>query len=190
MQAGRPHHNNSNGPAANDGSGRAVGENRKCGNRVTVVINISDAKTSADPQAVLATYSLGSCIAVSVYDPVRRVGGMLHYQLPTSTLDPEKARQRPAMFADSGMELLLQELNALGADKRRLKVTVAGAAQMLNDAGLFNIGKRNHAAIRKILWQHGLFIEAEDVGGTAPRNLYLNIADGAATIKVSGKAAA
>jgi chemotaxis protein CheD len=112
---------------------------------------------------------------------------MLHYQLPTSTADVERAKRSPLMFADTGMEVLLAELASAGASPKRLRVTVAGAAQMLNDAGLFNIGKRNHAAIRKILWQKGMFIESEEVGGTSPRNLYLPIADGNAQIKISGR---
>ncbi len=139
---------------------------------------MADAKVERDPSAVVATYSLGSCIAVAVYDPVAHVGGMLHYQLPTSTLDPDRAKQNPMMFADTGIELLLKSIFELGAQPKRLKVKLAGAAQILDDKGTFNIGRRNHAAIRKVLWQHGLLIDGEDIGGTVPRNLYLHIADG------------
>ena len=106
---------------------------------------------------------------------------------------PAKAKALPAtprafdwMFADSGMNALLPMMEALGAQKRRLKVKLAGGAAMLNDASSFNIGKRNHAAIRKILWQHGMFIEAEEVGGSAPRTVYLRVADGSLTIKSGG----
>ena len=150
---------------------------------MTTIVHVSDARVSRDPRDVLATYSLGSCIAVVLYDPAAGVGGMLHYQLPTSSLDLGRASANPAMFADTGMELLLKGMAALGAGKSRLKVQMAGGAQMLNDAGLFNIGKRNHTAIRKILWQAGMFIDREEVGGTAPRNVYLNLADGTVTIK-------
>ena len=150
---------------------------------MTTIVNISDARVSRDPREVLATYSLGSCIAVALYDPVAAVGGILHYPLPTSSLDAERAKANPAMFADSGMQLLLREMTALGAVQRRLKVHVAGGAHMLNDAGYFNIGKRNHTAIRKLLWQAGMFVEHEDVGGTSPRNVYLNITDGTVVIK-------
>lgn len=156
---------------------------------MTIVVNVSDAKTSNDAGAVLATYSLGSCIGVSLWDPVAKVGGMLHYQLPTSTLDPERARQNPMMFADTGMSCLLKQMESLGAQKKRMKVKLAGAAQILNDNNLFNIGRRNHAAIRKILWQYGMFIDGEDVGGSVPRSIYLSVADGAVTIKSQGNTA-
>jgi chemotaxis protein CheD len=152
----------------------------------TVIVHVSDAKVSNDPMDVLATYSLGSCIGVSLYDPVMHIGGMLHYQLPASSLDPERAREIPFMFADTGMQLLLDKLAAMGTDRKRIHVKIAGGACM--DAGPkgFEIGKRNHLAIRKILWKFGMFINAEDVGGASPRNMYLDIADGSVTIKSNG----
>ncbi|MGA2500040.1 MAG: chemotaxis protein CheD [Tepidisphaeraceae bacterium] len=153
---------------------------------MNVIVSVSDAKVSVDPGDVIATYSLRSCIGVSLYDPVSNVGGMLHFQLPTSTLDPVRAKQRPLMFADTGMECLIRELEARGAQKRRLKVKLAGAAQILDDHNLFNIGRRNHASIRKILWQHGMFVDGEDIGGSTPRNMYLSIADGMVTVKAQG----
>ena len=153
---------------------------------MNVIVSVSDAKISSDPGDVIVTYSLGSCIGVSLHDPVSNIGGMLHFQLPTSTLDPARAKQRPLMFADTGMECLIREMESKGAQKRRLKVKLAGAAQILDDHNLFNIGRRNHAAIRKILWQYGMFVDAEDVGGSCPRTLYLNIADGTVTVKTQG----
>ena len=154
---------------------------------MNIVVSVADARASNDAADVLATYALGSCIGVALYDPLAKIGGMLHYQLPTSTIDPARARQNPLMFADTGMTWLLDEMQKLGARKRCLKVRLAGAAQILNDNNVFNIGRRNHAAIRKILWQEGLFIDGEEVGGTAPRNLYLQVADGAVSVKTQGK---
>lgn len=150
---------------------------------MNVIVGISDAKVSRDPQKTLVTYSLGSCIGMTLYDPMLKVGGMLHYQLPTSTLDASKAQANPMMFADTGFQYLLQKMLAMGAEKKRLKVHLAGAAQILNDSGIFDIGRRNYAAARKLLWQQGMFIDAEDVGGNAPRNLNLSIADGSVVIK-------
>lgn len=154
---------------------------------MNVVVNVSDARSSADSQVVLTTYSLGSCIGVALYDPVAHVGGMLHFQLPSSSIDPQRAAQNPLMFADTGMERLLAQMAALGGQKRRMRVKLAGGAQMLNDGELFNIGRRNHAAIRKVLWQHGLFIDGENVGGSSPRNMYLAVADGAVSLRLDGQ---
>jgi chemotaxis protein CheD len=154
---------------------------------VTIVVSISEARVSKDPADQIVTYSLGSCIGVALYDPVNKCGGMLHYQLPTSTLDAARAQANPCMFADTGMKHLLGELEAMGVQKRRLKVKLAGGAEILNDNGMFSIGRRNHAAIRKILWQHGMLLDGEDVGGSSARTIYLDIADGGLTIKTNGK---
>jgi chemotaxis protein CheD len=153
---------------------------------VQLIVGVSDAKFSQQPSEQIVTYSLGSCIGVTAYDPVAKCGGMLHYQLPTSTMDADRARQNPCMFADTGMTHLLNELASRGAMKKRLKITLAGGAQILDDAGVFSIGRRNHTAIRKILWQHGIMAAAEDVGGTSPRTMYLNMSDGQASIKTNG----
>ena len=61
-----------------------------------------------------------------------------------------------------------------------------GDAYVLNDSKMFSIGRRNYTAIRKVLWQHGLLIEKEDIGGTAPRTVYVRVADGSVTIKSNG----
>jgi chemotaxis protein CheD len=151
-----------------------------------ITVRISDVRVSNDPEVILATHSLGSCIGVTAYDPVMRIGGMLHYQLPSSEADTKRARQSPAMYADTGMALLLSEMAALGAEKRRLKIKLAGGARMLTGSDVFDIGRRNHTAVRKFLWQQGLLIEAEEIGGTAARNLYLRISDGAVQIKTCG----
>jgi chemotaxis protein CheD len=149
----------------------------------TIIVRVSDARVSNDPHVILATLSLGSCIGVSAYDPVRRIGGMLHYQLPGSQIDARRAGQVPTMYADTGMALLLDKLTALGADAHRLRIHLAGGARMLAGAEILDIGRRNHTAARKFLWQHGLLIEAEEVGGTAARHMYLRMADGAVQIK-------
>ncbi len=150
------------------------------------IIDISDAAVSRDSSEVLVTYSLGSCIGVALYDLVTNIGGMLHYQLPESKLDPEKAKKFPFMFADTGMKLLVSKLESMGAARNRMKVKIAGGAAMSTGPKGFDIGKRNYLAIRKILWKNGLMIDAEDIGGSSPRNMYLNIGDGSLTIRSIG----
>ena len=154
--------------------------------KTRVIVDISDAKVSRDPSDILVTYSLGSCIGVSLYDPVSHVGGLLHYQLPDSKLDKPKAEKFPFMFADTGMAILVKKLVALGAGKKRMKIKIAGGATMSTGPKGFDIGKRNYLSIRKLLWKNGLFIDAEDVGGSSPRNMYMNIGDGSVTIRSVG----
>ncbi|HUV64160.1 MAG TPA: chemotaxis protein CheD [Sedimentisphaerales bacterium] len=151
-----------------------------------VIINVAEGRVSNDPSDVLATYSLGSCIGVCLYDPVTHVGGLLHYQLPSSMMDAGRAEQSPMMFADTGMNILIRKMLTLGANKKRMQIRIAGGAAMDNGPKGFDIGKRNHLAIKKILWQNGMFLDAEDVGGSSPRNLYMNIANGAVTVRTNG----
>lgn len=151
-----------------------------------IIINVSDAKVSGDPSDVLVTYSLGSCIGVCLYDPATNVGGMLHYQLPDSKMDPDRARGKPFMFADTGMRVLIEKLVAMGAKKKRMQIRIAGGASMDTGPKGFDIGKRNHLAFRRIMWKNGMFVDAEDVGGFSPRNVYMDIADGTVTVKSNG----
>jgi chemotaxis protein CheD len=141
-------------------------------------VGISDCVVSSNLDATLTTHALGSCIAVVIYDPVARVGGLLHYMLPDSSMDPAKAQQRPFMFADTGIPLLFHAAYQAGAVKERIKVTALGGAQAIQTGDAFNIGKRNHMVMRKILWKAGVMVHHEDVGGTAPRTARLEIGTG------------
>lgn len=148
-----------------------------------ITVDISDCQTSDDSTASLITYSLGSCIGVAVWDPVVRVGGMLHYMMPDSTMSPDKARENPAMFGDTGIPLLFKSVYKLGATKQRLIVKVAGGSQLLDDKGTFNIGKRNYVMLRQIFWKNNVLIDAEDVGGSISRTVTLDIMTGKVTVK-------
>jgi chemotaxis protein CheD len=141
---------------------------------------------SNNADETLITYSLGSCIAVVLFDPSVRVGGMLHLMLPESAMDPEKAKKKPAMFADSGIPLLFKQSYQLGASKKNAVVKIAGGSQILDENGVFNIGKRNHLAVRKIFWKNNVIIAAEHIGGNVNRTVRLEIATGRVWLKVSG----
>jgi len=122
-----------------------------------------------------------------IWDRVAHVGGMLHFMLPESSLDPEKAQANPFMFADTGIPALFKAAYALGAKKQQMKVIVVGGAQVLDQQGFFNIGKRNHMAIRKIFWKNNVMVDYENVGGNTNRTLKLAVRDGKTWLKVSGQ---
>ncbi|MFZ0450492.1 MAG: chemotaxis protein CheD [Desulfatiglandaceae bacterium] len=154
---------------------------------MNIIVGVSDMKVSHDIDSVLITYSLGSCIGVSIYDPVAKVGGLLHYMLPDSNLDKGKAQKNPYMFADTGIPNLFKAAYKLGAVKQRMKVIVVGGAQVLDQKGFFNIGKRNHMALRKIFWKNKVMIDYEEVGGNVNRTIKLQVQDGVSWLKVSGQ---
>lgn len=151
-----------------------------------LVVGISDLKCSKQPNDVIITYALGSCIAVVIYDPMACVGGMLHFMLPDSTLDKTKAAAAPGMFADTGVPLLFKTCYQLGAEKRRLIVKIAGGASILNDADYFRIGQKNITAMRKLFWKNNVLIKAEDTGKNCNRTVKLQLADGKCFVRSSG----
>ena len=152
-----------------------------------IIVGVSDMKTSNDSATSLITYSLGSCIGVSIYDPVVKAGGILHYMLPESSLDENKAKKNPYMFADTGIPRLFKATYELGAKKQRMKIVIAGGAQVLDQKGFFNIGKRNHMALRKLFFKNNVIIHHEEVGGNCNRTVRLDIGTGETFIKISGK---
>ena len=151
-----------------------------------IIVGVSDMKVSNDPNSEIVTYSLGSCIGLVVFDPVVKVGGILHYMLPESSLDREKAERNPYMFADSGIPLLFKESYKYDAVKKRMKVYVFGGSQILDQKGFFNIGKRNYMALKKLLFKNNVLINYEDVGGNVNRTVRLEIKTGDIFVKTSG----
>ena len=135
---------------------------------------------------VFTTYSLGSCLGISIHDPVTRVGGLLHLMLPDSTIDPAKAVANPSMFVDTAVPALLRAAYQLKAEKSRLRVCVAGGAQILDDNNFFSIGRRNYDALLRVLERHGLSIHASAIGGQVNRTMMLRVSDGSVTLRISG----
>ncbi len=153
-----------------------------------VIVGIAEFAVSNNPNVILTTYSLGSCIGVGLYDPLVSVGGLVHIMLPDSTISPEKAATKPGMFVDSGMPAILRAISQMRADRNRLVVSVAGGSQIMDTSGYFNIGRRNCEALANYLRQLGMRVHAEDVGGTVNRTMYLHVASGEIWMKVSGQA--
>ncbi len=142
---------------------------------------------SNNPNLVLTTYALGSCLGIGIYDPVMHIAGLLHVMLPDSRIDAGRATARPCMFVDSGVPLLIRSAHELGAARQRMQITVAGGAQIMDHTGVFNIGKRNLQALSELLAQNSLQIVASQVGGLVNRTMSMKIATGSVTLKVSGQ---
>ena len=151
--------------------------------RNKVAVGISDMKISARPDELLITYSLGSCIGLTVWDGPNAVGGLIHCLLPTAKLDPAKAAANPYMFVDSGVSGFLQALFNRGAQRRSMIAKIAGGAKLFEDATLFNVGERNHTMLRKVLWKNNIMVAGEDVGGSIPRTMSLEMDSGVTHLK-------
>ena len=142
------------------------------------VVGISERSFSRTSGDLIVTHALGSCVGVAIHDPVAKVGGILHYMLPLSSLDLAKAAVNPFMFGDSGIPAFFQEAYAMGASKERLRVVIAGGARVIESVQTLDIGARNVVIARKLFWKNSILISAEDVEGNRPRTMFLEVGSG------------
>jgi chemotaxis protein CheD len=153
-----------------------------------VVLGIGGLHACRADHGILITHALGSCLGITAYDARAKVGAMLHAQLPLAQLNPDLARDNPARFVDLGIPLLVQAAIDRGADRRQLKLVVAGGAMMIVTTNpLFNISSRNLTVMRKVLWQQGCLLAGEDTGGTQPRTMTLKLDTGETLIDSQGR---
>jgi len=154
----------------------------------TTYVGVGEYAASRTPGEIIKTLALGSCVAVILLDAQNRAVGLLHVALPDSSINPKRARERPGMFADTGITSILEELRKHGYNGRgRLKVKLAGGASVMDPNNTFNIGKRNLLAVRKVLWRYKLGAVAEDVGGAISRSVAIDVSTGKVTISSPGK---
>jgi chemotaxis protein CheD len=150
------------------------------------VVAVGDMKIGRDTDLIV-THALGSCLGLVVYDPVERVGGLLHAMLPLSKINPAKAEANPYMFVDTGVPALFKALYEIGGQKSRMVIKAAGCGNPLGKNELFKIGERNHTILEKLLCKNNILLETEDVGGTASRTLHFDVATGQTVISSNGK---
>jgi len=154
-----------------------------------IAVKIGALEASRDPEDVLVAYGLGSCVAVCLYDPIARVGGMIHSLLPTSSAEAGEGSS-PAKFVDRGVPALVSALESKGALRRRLSASLCGGAQMLKLGtlkGALNIGERNVQSAESALQKVGIRIQSRDVGGNSGRTVFFRIADGNIRMRSYGK---
>ena len=152
-----------------------------------IKVGMADLNVCKAPD-VITTLGLGSCIGLVFYDPVSKVGGMVHYMLPDST--KVRNNRNIAKFADTGIDELLRRVIAAGANKGRLIAKIAGGARMFEVSGLSDVcnsGARNAEAAKAKLKQLGIRLVAEDTGLNYGRTVELHCDTGEFYIKSVGK---
>jgi len=152
-----------------------------------MVAGIGELVVSTNTSEVLVTYSLGSCLGVTVYDHDACVGGIIHCMLPLAKTEKDKPNFVAGRYVDTGIVLLLEKVMALGATKRGLVIKVAGAGSPMNQCERFQIGERNYAVLRKILWKNDLLIAGENIGGSNPKTMSLYMDSGRATVRTGSE---
>ena len=150
-----------------------------------IVVGMADLKVAKSPDT-LTTLGLGSCVGITLYDRVNKIGGLAHVMLPTYK---GFEGQTIAKFADSAIIELLKQITRIGASKNSLVAKIAGGAHMFGRAqnsDIMKIGERNAKASLAILSQLGISVQANDTGGSHGRTIELNTETGALKIKTVG----
>jgi chemotaxis protein CheD len=144
----------------------------------TLRVKVADFAVGRDGDTVIATVGLGSCVAIALYDPATRVGGLAHVLLPSESMARDRTNR--AKFPSAAVPMLLAEMKGLGCNGGVGARLVGGASMFasLLPTGGINIGERNVAASRAALAAAGLPLLAEDVGGDYGRSVYFHLADG------------
>ncbi|MFZ0389701.1 MAG: chemotaxis protein CheD [Calditrichia bacterium] len=143
------------------------------------MVGIGEIGRTTSPDETLKTMALGSCVAVVFYAPKIKTAGLAHVALPDSAVGGQRAKNLPGYFADKAIPYLVQEFQSLGIYKSaELIIKIAGGATIMDPNGIFNIGKRNILATRKILWKHRLGARMEDVGDNFSRTVWVEAATG------------
>jgi chemotaxis protein CheD len=150
------------------------------------VVDVGDMKVGREGD-LLVTHALGSCLGLMVYDPVTRVGGLLHAMLPLSKINQQKAQTNPFMFVDTGVPALFKALYELGGQKKQMVVKAAGCGNPLGKNEMFKIGQRNYTVLKKLLWKNNVLLESEDVGGSGSRTVLFDLSNGQAIISSNGQ---
>jgi chemotaxis protein CheD len=136
---------------------------------------------------VIVTLGLGSCVAIMLHDAEVCAGAMAHILLPSKSLARDASN--PARFPESAVPLLVQRLQALGADPRRLVAKLAGGASMfaqLMTPGSVQMGERNILAARNALRTASIPVAREAVGGERGRSVRFHVADGRVEVRTVG----
>jgi len=139
----------------------------------------------AGPNGILRTTGLGSCVGLTLYDPVAKIGGLAHVMLPSSSIARE-GQLNLAKYADTALPVLLNKMKELGAVQARMVAKMAGGAQMFSFAGAgdtMRIGPRNVESCKEGLQQMGIALIAEDTGENYGRTVELDCFTGKFTVR-------
>lgn len=151
-----------------------------------IKVGMADLKVCKAPD-VLTTLGLGSCVGIALYDKSAKIAGLAHIMLPSSLEIRNNANK--AKFADTALDILLEEMIKLGVKKSQIQAKIAGGAQMFSfntNNDVLKVGERNVIATKAKLKELGIRIIAEDTGGNYGRTIELDPSSGDLLIKTIG----
>ena len=151
-----------------------------------IQVGMADLKLAKAPDKLI-TVGLGSCIGICVVDKNRKIGALAHIMLPSSI--QAKNSSIRAKFADSGLVMLIEEMQRAGASVSGLVAKIAGGAQMFKYSGqsdILKIGERNAQAVEENLDKHRIRLLAKGIGGNYGRTITFDLETGDLLVRTIG----
>jgi chemotaxis protein CheD len=145
-------------------------------------VKILPGQTHAARSGAVTTV-LGSCVSTCLWDPVERIGGMNHFMLPGDTAHPDSPWGASARFGVYAMEVLINQMIHLGADRRRLVAKVFGGARLLAGFDRLDVGSKNSEFVLEFLRVEGIRLLAQDLLDVCPRKVHFFIDSGKVQVK-------
>jgi len=141
--------------------------------RPKISVGIGDCKIASNPH-VLVTYSLGSCVAIVLYEHHVKTAALIHALLP----EPKSSNDNPYKYVRSAIPRAVKELEKKGIQKNMLIASIVGGASILKSTVSMSIGKRNVETAKSVLKTYGIKLVVEDTGGSHSRSVYFDVATG------------
>ena len=126
---------------------------------------------------------LGSCVSVCLRDPKTKIGGMNHFLLPNDDVSTISALSESARYGVYAMELLINQMLKLGANKNRMQAKVFGGANVLASFNVSHVGERNKEFVLEYLEAEHIPVLASDLLDNFPRKVYFFTATGEVKVK-------
>ena len=147
-----------------------------------IKVGMADLRATRSP-GVIKTSGLGSCIGLSLHDPLKKIAGLAHLMLPSSEIAREQ-KFNVAKYADTAIPALIQSMCELGANVHHMQAKMAGGAQMFAAVSeTMRIGPRNAEMCRELLAAYSIPLVAEDTGGQYGRSVEIDSESGIMKIR-------
>ncbi|MCK5599081.1 chemotaxis protein CheD [bacterium] len=147
-------------------------------------VKAGELKTAQAPSVLKSV--LGSCVGLTIWDPVKKIAGLAHIFMPKSDGKIVSDNLR-AKFADTAVHELVNEILAAGSRKYNLEAKLIGGCNMLGKDGALSVGKRNAMMVKEKLRELHIHLIYEDVGGKYGRYIALDCESGELTVKTLGQ---
>ncbi|ADY55497.1 CheD [Syntrophobotulus glycolicus DSM 8271] len=143
-----------------------------------LIVGMGEYKVSNRADDILRTFSLATCVAVTVYSPLKKAAGMIHVVLPFP-FDRKDRAERPGYFAETGVPLLINTVcRTYGCKQEELLIQIYGGADSRLEQDIYNVGKKNIDAVKAALIGMGLTIVKADLRGKESRTVSMEVKTG------------